>query len=209
MKRRLAAFAALLVTGLSADRVSAQAVQNIVLRNSFNPVGAGARGLGMGGAFIAVADDGTAASFNPAGLAQLRRSELALVGFASRLKTTQFVPVSPNSGQPETKIETTSNGAPDFVGLAVPFEVGSRTLTVQLSYQRTVDLFGKGTARFFAGRASLGDFLEEDDLIRLKLPPSTPVDLLLDAIPEQSGAFHTASLATAYEVTSRLSLGAS
>jgi hypothetical protein len=52
----------------------AQAVQNVVLRNSFNPVGAGARGLGMGGAFTAVADDGSAASFNPAGLSQLRRT---------------------------------------------------------------------------------------------------------------------------------------
>ncbi len=29
---------------------SAQAVQNVFLRNSFNPIGAGARGLGMGGA---------------------------------------------------------------------------------------------------------------------------------------------------------------
>ena len=52
----------LAVVILSAGVTSAQVVQNIVLRNSFNPVGAGARGLGMGGAFTAVADDGTAAS---------------------------------------------------------------------------------------------------------------------------------------------------
>lgn len=44
---------------------SAQPIQNIALRNSFDPLGAGARGLGLGGAFIAVADDGTAATFNP------------------------------------------------------------------------------------------------------------------------------------------------
>ena len=30
-----------------------------------NPVGSGARALGMGGAFIAVADDATSASWNP------------------------------------------------------------------------------------------------------------------------------------------------
>ena len=59
--------------------VRGQSIQNLVLRNSFNPTGAGARGLGMGGAFIAVADDGTAVGFNPAGLAQLRRTELAFV----------------------------------------------------------------------------------------------------------------------------------
>src|SRR5262245_61771240 len=66
-------------------------VQNVLLRNSFNPFGAGARGLGMGGAFIAVADDGTASTFNPAGLAQLRSSELAFVGFGERVRSTTTV----------------------------------------------------------------------------------------------------------------------
>lgn len=41
------------------------------------PIGAGARALGMGGAFSAVADDATAATWNPAGLTQCERPELA------------------------------------------------------------------------------------------------------------------------------------
>ena len=40
--------------------------------------GAGARALAMGGAFIALADDATAAESNPAGLWKLRRPELAM-----------------------------------------------------------------------------------------------------------------------------------
>jgi long-subunit fatty acid transport protein len=44
------------------------------------PVGSGARAQGMGGAFIAVADDATAASWNPGGLGQLQRPELSVVG---------------------------------------------------------------------------------------------------------------------------------
>ncbi|MCA9435346.1 MAG: hypothetical protein KC978_06140, partial [Candidatus Omnitrophica bacterium] len=39
--------------------------------------GAGARALSMGGAFIGLADDSTAAEFNPAGLQILLRPELA------------------------------------------------------------------------------------------------------------------------------------
>jgi len=39
--------------------------------------GTGARAIGMGGAFIAVADDATAASWNPAGLAQLEQPEVS------------------------------------------------------------------------------------------------------------------------------------
>ncbi len=50
---------------------------NIV--SSPNAVGSGARALGMGGAFIAVADDATAASWNPGGLTQLERPEFSLV----------------------------------------------------------------------------------------------------------------------------------
>ncbi len=48
-------------------------------RFSFMPMGAGARAAGMADAFIAVCDDGTAASWNPAGLAQLRSPEFSAV----------------------------------------------------------------------------------------------------------------------------------
>lgn len=40
----------------------------------------GARSLGMGGAFIGLADDATAAYANPAGLTQLRQTEISLEG---------------------------------------------------------------------------------------------------------------------------------
>lgn len=41
--------------------------------------GVGAQATGMGGAFIGVADDATAASLNPAGLSELLVSEASLV----------------------------------------------------------------------------------------------------------------------------------
>lgn len=44
-----------------------------------NVVGSGARAVGMGGAFMAVADDATAASWNPAGLIQLEKPEFSVV----------------------------------------------------------------------------------------------------------------------------------
>lgn len=45
-----------------------------------NPVGSGARAIGIGGAFISVADDATAASWNPGGLLQLKKPEISMVG---------------------------------------------------------------------------------------------------------------------------------
>jgi long-subunit fatty acid transport protein len=47
----------------------------------------GARSLGMGGAFAALADDGTAALQNPAGLPTLAKPEVMVEGRSSRLST--------------------------------------------------------------------------------------------------------------------------
>ena len=53
--------------------------QSISRTNFSGVIGSGARAFGMGGAFIAVADDATAASWNPGGLGQLERPEFSFV----------------------------------------------------------------------------------------------------------------------------------
>ena len=45
---------------------------------AFNDIGVGARPLGMGGAFVALADDGNAASYNAAGLGYIDAAHLSL-----------------------------------------------------------------------------------------------------------------------------------
>ncbi len=66
---------------------------SFVFANAFaldlNISGAGARAKGMGGAFIGVADDATAVSWNPAGLAQLDRPEASAVGLFNISKYTE------------------------------------------------------------------------------------------------------------------------
>ena len=53
---------------------------SINFATSPSPVGSGARAAGKSFAFIAVADDATAASHNPGGLVQLERPEMSVVG---------------------------------------------------------------------------------------------------------------------------------
>ncbi len=204
MRRALARVGLGLALGV-AGTGAAQSVQDIVMRNSFNPFGAGARGLGMGGAFIAVADDGTASSFNPAGLAQLRRSELAVVGFAGRGRA-DFSVFRPDGSFDQRSAPDVRHGALDFVGLAVPFHAGEKNLTVNLSYQRAVDLFGRGTVST-ADVVAAEELFGEDELSLLGLRADQPILLRSDIAPAQTGAMHTLNLAAAYQLTERMSLG--
>jgi len=67
---------------LETDRIDITGRQNLTL-------GSGARAYGMGGAFLARADDATAASWNPAGLSYLRLPEVSLVGVSNSFDVTR------------------------------------------------------------------------------------------------------------------------
>ena len=78
----------------------------------------GARANAMGGAFIAVADDATAAYTNPAGLTILTKPELALEYKYTEYKTTQY---SQDADHNTVSIDTTNNvQGPSFVSVVYP-----------------------------------------------------------------------------------------
>ncbi len=77
----------------------------------FNFGSPGARSLGLGGAFVGIADDATAVFINPAGLTQLVKMEVALEGRASSY-TNAFTQRGRTFGTP------TGNGIDDVLGLA-------------------------------------------------------------------------------------------
>lgn len=97
-------------------------------------VGAGARAYGMGGAFLARADDATAASWNPAGLSYLRRPELSLVGARNSFASEEL--------RPDTEFVETESGVgrvADFVAATYPVSLGSVSGAAQVSYQRVIN----------------------------------------------------------------------
>jgi len=82
-KEQTLCFLVVLLVGsllFGASSEAATLFQQVGVASSPNPVGSGARAVGMGGAFIGVADDATAASWNPAGLIQLEKPEVSIVG---------------------------------------------------------------------------------------------------------------------------------
>jgi long-subunit fatty acid transport protein len=113
------------------DRLAPE-LEAVLRGRSSIDVGAGARAYGMGGAFLARADDATAASWNPAGLSYLRRPELSLVGArnsfaAEEVRPDGFVNTEEGSGR-----------VADFVAVTHPVSLGSLSGSVQVSYQRVI-----------------------------------------------------------------------
>lgn len=98
------------------------------------PVGSGARALGMGGAFIAVADDATAASWNPGGLTQLERPEFSIVG--SFLSTKQDFD---NNAQYSFDNQTLSRGDLNYASFVYPFTISGKNFVASLNYQQVYD----------------------------------------------------------------------
>lgn len=114
------------------DRLAPE-VEAVLRARSSLDVGSGARAYGMGGAFLARADDATAASWNPAGLSYLRRPELSLVGARNSFSATEVRP----DGFIDT--ETGTGRIADFVAATYPVSIGPVSGAAQFSYQRVIN----------------------------------------------------------------------
>ena len=120
--------------------LSAQPLSRIEIPSSFNPLGSGARALGMGGAFIAVADDATAASWNPGGLIQLERPEMSIVGAGFYREEDLDFGTNPEANGTNSVREARIN----YLSATYPFTLGRFNMVVSANYQNLYDLNRSG-----------------------------------------------------------------
>ena len=160
---------------------------------SLNRAGSGARAAGMGDAFIAVSDDGTAASWNPAGLAQLRQPEFSFVYVVSRNGIDFAGMRSPDAsiGYAVPPAAYT-NSSIDFASAAVPFSIGKKPVTVQAGWHRLYQLSTDLTGNI--------------DSVPLD-PPGPATVISRDAVLD--GHIDVISLAAAVKLTGHLAVGGS
>jgi long-subunit fatty acid transport protein len=162
---------------------AASIFQQVGISSSPNPVGSGARALGMGGAFIGVADDATAASWNPAGLVQLERPELSIVGHYYDWNY-DFT----SDEHPEIDNSSWDNDANiNYFSATYPFHF-FRNIVVSVNYQRLYE-FDRSFDYFFN--------LSEPGL-----------ELSQDKNFDQDGYVGALGLAASVEILSGLSFGA-
>jgi len=97
--------------------------------------GSGARALGLADAFTAVADDATAASWNPAGLTQLERPEASAVYRFSQINDRH------TSGDNSFAVSKNDYGDDklNYFSVVYPLHLGNRNVVVSLNYQEAYD----------------------------------------------------------------------
>lgn len=162
-----------------------QVSNTIEIPSSFNPVGSGARALGMGGAFISNADDATAASWNPAALIQLRKPEIAIVAaHFQRNKDNVFGTNPEASGQQQV-----SNSNLNYLSFSLP--CGARTcgynMIFSFNHQNLFNMDRKWSFPFNTNQANLTTQDQFDY--------------------QQKGDLYATDLAYAIQITPALSLG--
>jgi len=183
---RLLIYAALILL-LSTPTWAASLTQTVDISSSPNPVGSGARAMGMGGAFIGVADDATAASWNPGGLIQLETPEVSIVGAYNRRREDTTYNAFPEASGPNSVSTYDLN----YFSGAYPFFALNRNMIVSINFQHLYDFNKKANYNY-----TVND-------------PSPPALALDNAVTyEQIGDFKALSPAFAVQVTPQLSLGA-
>jgi len=156
--------------------------------------GSGARAAGMANAFVALSDDGTAASWNPAGLAQLRKAELSFV-YGLNERGLHFT----GERSPDDRFLFTNRqieyatSSPDFASLALPFQVARKPVTFQLGWQRLYPLEG----------------LLQSETVRIPVDPADGPSTRLSLRDDFTGQIDLVSLSAAVKLTGRISLGGS
>ena len=109
------------------SRIGVAQVEEIAIGNTF---GLGARTMGMGGAFLAVADDFTSLYWNPAGLAQIRKFEL----YGSLSHSEQRVDTKFTRGR-SAEVDS-SKTRPNSIGLVYPLYTTRGGIAFALGYNR-------------------------------------------------------------------------
>jgi long-subunit fatty acid transport protein len=146
----------------------------------------------MANAFMAISDDGTAASWNPAGLAQLRKPELSIVGTTSHQSVSALGFRSGDGLSVYSPAHSSyQNTFLDFASLAVPFTAFGKPLTFQASWRRLYTL----------------EYRENVSFTREPLTPEGPPPVRMDSNNDALGSVDTVSVAGAAKLSAHLAFG--
>ncbi len=147
-----------------------------------NPVGSGARALGQGNAFIAIADDATSASWNPGGLPQLETPEISFA--------LEYVKRNDRLNQHPSENDFFDLKNVNYASAVLPFFFNNNNYVFSINYLRLFSFNRELTVPYSQVITSSGT--------------SRTGEFSLD----QDGEFSVITPALAVDITTRLSFGA-
>lgn len=161
--------------------------EEITMSSSPNPVGSGARALGMGGAFIAIADDATAAAWNPAGIIQLELPEVSVVGaWSHRANNFTYDAFAETTG-----LQTSDTGELNYLSAVKPFNFWGYNMVASINYQHLYD-FSQNNRFSYTKRNKYGNLTLNQDV---------------DVAITMDGSLRTMSPALAVQISPQLTVG--
>ncbi len=132
-------------------------ISHQLLAQSFTLNGNGARAAGMGYAFVGVADDATAISWNAAGLAQLYSMEASAIGrFSFGGLTTDFQTL-------DYEIERSSSFKLNFASFVIPFSAGDYNIVGGVAYRNIYDFTQVNENKVTFDDGSSFDWTDDED----------------------------------------------
>ena len=189
--------------GVEADTSNYFTIQNYFLSpfqlTEYNLLGGGGRARGMGGAFIGISDDPSAASWNPAGLSQIDRSQMML-SFRSYMRRSDFTSSAKGLDLSFSSELKRDNNAISFASVAIPFKIREKDLVGSLLFQKLADIYQENRY-FFVG----------DTIVYLN-PRKTGYDTLYNyqfgpVIEKITGSLNSVNLSFAGKIYKSFSLG--
>jgi len=140
-------FVLIMLLGVLVGKVTALTDEEVYRTLKFNFITPGARALGFGGAFIALADDATAAEANPAGLTILAKPELFGELRNARFNEGAYGTEGGLFGSADTYLEFYNYNSPTFFSFTYP----TPYLTLAFSRQEVMNIKSKVYSTFDLG----------------------------------------------------------
>jgi long-chain fatty acid transport protein len=127
-----------------------------LIAQSFTLNGNGARAAGMGYAFVGVADDATAISWNAAGLTQLYSMEASVIGRISfGSLTTDFQTLN-------YEVDRSSSFQLNFASFVIPFSAGDYNIVGGVAYRNIYDFTQKNENKVTFDDGSTFDWTDDE-----------------------------------------------
>ncbi len=178
-------------------------IQNFFLSplqlTDYNFLGGGARARAMGGAYLGISNDPSAASWNPAGLSQIEKSQM-LLNFSSYMYRSDIASSANGLNfNYSDKLKQDKNSI-SFASIAIPFKIREKELVGSVLFQKLADIYKENRYYFIA------------DMAFILNPEETGYDILYNypmgpIIEKTTGSLNSVNISFAGKAYKTLSLG--